>query len=176
MRNLIAILWILLCVGGLVSCMGNKLTASTSSIDTIMTDVKGGGTNNKGLNGIRFAQFEEKDWLDNDYIRCLRKYLDDYLSGKIEDESLEPYKEFIKGKFVIGDVEPYLLGGLFIRIMFVDSPNNIFSAWVYSEVDRDREVVTGYSIRGIRLEDDNSGITKSQILELNKEHPELKLW
>ena len=52
----------------------------------------------------------------------------------------------------------------------------IFSAWVYSEVDEDRDEVTGYSIRSINLEDDNSGITKSQILELNKEHPELKLW
>lgn len=179
MRNLIAILLILLCAGGLVSCIGNKFTASKSSVDTasIMTDeIKDGGTSVGGLNDIRFANFEEKDWLDNDYIRCLRKYLDDYLSGKIENENLEPYKENIKGKFVIGDIEPSLLGGLLIRIIFVDSPNNMFSAWVYSEVDEDREVVTGYSVRSINLEDDNSGITKSQILELNKEHPELKLW
>ena len=188
MRNLIAILWILLCVGGLVSCRDSKLKSSKLPNNTIvgvqenndtlqnLQTNEGGGTNNKGLNGIRFAQFEEKDWLDNDYIRCLRKYLDDYLSGKIEDESLEPYKEIIKGKFVIGDVEPYLLGGMFIRFIFVDSPNNMFSAWVYSEVDEDREVVTGYSVRSITLQDDNSGITKSQILELSKEHPELKLW
>ena len=52
----------------------------------------------------------------------------------------------------------------------------MFSAWVYSDVDEDREVVTGYSVRAIKLEDDNSGFTKGQILELVKEHPELKLW
>lgn len=137
---------------------------------------KDSGTNNKGLNEIRFAHFEDKDWLDNDYIRCLRKYLDDYLSGKIEDDGLEPYKEIIKGKFVLGDTEPFLLGGLFIRFIFLDSPNNMFSAWVYSDVDEDREVVTGYSVRAIKLEDDNSGFTKNRILELVKEHPELKLW
>ena len=137
---------------------------------------KDSGTNNKGLNDIRFAHFEDKDWLDNDYIRCLRKYLDDYLSGKIEDDGLEPYKEIIQGKFVLGDTEPFLLGGLFIRFIFLDSPNNMFSAWVYSDVDEDREVVTGYSVRAIKLEDDNSGFTKNRILELVKEHPELKLW
>ena len=76
----------------------------------------------------------------------------------------------------MGDTEPFLLGGLFIRFIFLDSPNNMFSAWVYSDVDEDREVVTGYSVRAIKLEDNNSGFTKSQILELVKEHPELKLW
>lgn len=142
----------------------------------ILQTNKDSGTNNKGLNDIRFAHFEDKDWLDNDYIRCLRKYLDDYLCGKIEDDGLEPYKEIIQGKFVLGDTEPFLLGGLFIRFIFLDSPNNMFSAWVYSDVDEDREVVTGYSVRAIKLEDDNSGFTKNRILELVKEHPELKLW
>lgn len=188
MRKIIAILLILLCAGGLESCRDSKLTSSKSPIDTIvgvqenddtlqnLQTNEDSGTNNKGLNDIRFAHFEDKDWLDNDYIRCLRKYLDDYLSGKIEDDGLEPYKEIIKGKFVLGDTEPFLLGGLFIRFIFLDSPNNMFSAWVYSDVDEDREVVTGYSVRAIKLEDDNSGFTKNRILELVKEHPELKLW
>ena len=188
MRNLIAFLWTLLCIGGIVSCQDGKLKSSKSPNNTIvgvqenddtlqnLQTNKDSGTNNKGLNEIRFAHFEDKDWLDNDYIRCLRKYLDDYLCGKIEDDGLEPYKGIIQGKFVLGDTEPFILGGLFIRFIFVDSPNNMFSAWVYSDVDEDREVVTGYSVRAIKLEDDNSGFTKNRILELVKEHPELKLW
>ena len=30
-----------------------------------------------------------EDWLDNDYIRELRLYLDDYLLGVIEDTALD---------------------------------------------------------------------------------------
>lgn len=32
--------------------------------------------NGKGLNNIRFANFKDEDWRDNDYICCLRKYLE----------------------------------------------------------------------------------------------------
>lgn len=130
----------------------------------------------KSLNDIRFADFKDEDWLDNDYIRCLRMYIDDYKNGKVEDSTLDKYKDKIQGQFVIGSAEPYLLGGLFIQFIFVDSPSDIFSVWVYSEVDEDTERVTGYSTRGITFEDENSGFTKERILELVKEHPELKLW
>lgn len=54
-----------------------------------------------GLNGIRFAHFTDEDWLDNEYIRCLRTYLDDYLRGKTQNEELDPYKDKMQGGFII---------------------------------------------------------------------------
>lgn len=55
----------------------------------------------------------KKDWLDNEYIYTLRKYLDDYNSGVIDDSTLKFYKELTKGKFVIYDITPYFLGGIY---------------------------------------------------------------
>lgn len=132
--------------------------------------------NGKGLNDVRFANFTEKDWRDNEYIRCLRKYLDDYNSGNIKDEDLDPYEEKVCGRFVIGSCEPYLFGGLVISIMFVDNPDDVFSAWVYSTVDRETETITDYSVHGIWHEEEKSGFTKEEVLTLLKEHPEQKLW
>ena len=110
------------------------------------------------------------------YFRCLRKYLDDYNSGTIKDESLDPYKEIIKGKFVIYNAEPSISGGMLVTILFIDSPSHVFSASVYSIVDEKAKKVVSYSVRGIIHRDDDSGITKKEILEMLKEHPENKLW
>ena len=132
--------------------------------------------NGKGLNDIRFANFTDKDWFDNEYIRCLRKYLDDYNSGKVKDVDLDPYKEKVRGKFVIGAVEPYLLGGLFIRIVFVDYPEDIFTSWVYSSVDERTETILDYSVHGISHDEGESGFTKEDIQQYLKENPEQKQW
>lgn len=134
-------------------------------------------SNGKSLNDIRFANFKDKDWIDNDYIRALRKHIDDYKRGIVKDGKLNKYKDDIQGKFVIGHTEPFLLGGLFIEFIFVDRPEKIFSVWVYSDVDEQTKTVIGYSVMNIRLEDYNSGFTsKQQILDLLKEHPEYKMW
>lgn len=131
----------------------------------------------ESLNDIRFANFkEEEDWLDNDYIRALRQYVDDFNQGKIEDETLKPYRAATKGKFVIASVEPALLGGLFIMFTFIDQPDDIFSVWVYSDVDETTRQVTNYSVEGIKLEDIKSGMTKEEILKVVKERPEVKLF
>lgn len=74
----------------------------------------------------------------------LRKYLDDYNAGKVSNSDLAPYKEQIRGKFVVDDIEPYLLGGAFIRSTFLDMPDRVFSAWIYSNVDEKKEVVESY--------------------------------
>ena len=68
----------------------------------------------KSSNEIRFDGWGRNDWLDNEYIRTLRKYLDDYNVGKVSNSDLDPYKEQIKGQFVVYNIEPYLLGGVFI--------------------------------------------------------------
>ena len=156
---------------------GSRGTAviNTAAVDTLDTDTAG-YVGDKALNDIRFANFEDKDWLDNDYIRCLRQYIDDYNSGKIEDESIDPYKEKLKGQFVIGWSEPALLGGLMLQIIFVDSPADMFTAWIYSGVDEVTETVLDYEVRFIILNEEKTGYTKEQILDIVKEHPEFKLW
>lgn len=130
----------------------------------------------KSLNDIRFANFTDKDWLDNEYIRTLRKYLDEFNNGIIEDEELEIFKDDVNGSFIIANVEPFFLGGLFIQIIFIDKPEKVFTAWVYSDVDEDAEKVVGYSVRRISLDERKNELTREQILQEMKKHPELKLW
>ena len=129
------------------------------------------------LNDIRFENFNtSKDWLDNEYIRTFRRYLDDYIAGKVEAAELEPYKEGLKSKFVIYNTAPYIGGGLFIQVIFLDMPDKIFAGSVYSFVDMDAKKVTGYECRGIHLATEESGVTKEEILQGVKETPDLKLW
>ena len=173
--------------GGIFICCG-KQASNTQPVDngkdsTLVNDTLTTEENDsildlggKPLNDIRFDGWGDKDWLDNEYIRCLRKYIDDYKSGKIKDENLDQYKDKIKGKFVIGWAEPSLLGGLFICFIFVDSPDDMFESWVYSSVDAEKEIVLNYEVRSVMLGEDKSGYTKQEILDLVKEHPELKLW
>ena len=130
----------------------------------------------ESLNDIRFANFKDEDWLDNEYIRTLRKYIDDFNNKKIEDAELEPHRSLLKGKFVIGNVEPFMLGGLFIQITFIDNPENVFSAWVYSIVDPEKRTVSNYAVHHMRLEKEKLEFTREQILQEMETHPELKLW
>lgn len=131
---------------------------------------------NKSLNDIRFDGWEDSDWLDNEYIRTLRKYLDDYNNGIVSNPDLDPYKEHIKGQFVIYDINPFILGGTFIRIVFLNMPNRIFSSWIYSEVNEDKEIVESYEFRFINIEEETTDRTKEDILQALKEMDGLKLW
>lgn len=146
-----------------------------SIIDTAIQAEDTIGTR-KTLNDIRFDGWERKDWLDNEYIRTLRKYLDDYNSGKVSNANLDPYKEQIKGKFVVYDINPYLLGGVLIRITFLDMPDRVFSSWIYSNVDEQKEIVESYEFRSISIEEETTGMTKEDILQAVKEMDGLKLW
>ena len=130
----------------------------------------------KTLNEIRFGDWEDNDWLDNEYIRTLRKYLDDYNSGKVSNANLDPYKEQIKGQFVVYDINPYLLGGALIRITFLDMPDRVFSSWIYSNVDEKKETVESYEFRSISIEEEKTDMTKEDILQAIKEMDGLKLW
>ena len=129
-----------------------------------------------GLNAIRFNHFTDDDWNDNEYIRCLRQYITDYNEGKIEDEELDAYKDKIRGKFVVFNIGPYIGGGAFIQIVFLDNPDDIFSCWVYSTVDEATETVVSYSVHSIRLNDEKSELTREEIQEIINEHPENKVW
>lgn len=146
-----------------------------SIIDTTIQAEDTIGTR-KTLNDIRFDGWERKDWLDNEYIRTLRKYLDDYNSGKVSNTNLDPYKEQIKGQFVVYDINSYLLGGALIRITFLDMPDRVFSSWIYSNVDEKKETVESYEFRSISIEEERTDMTKEDILQAIKEMDGLKLW
>ncbi len=146
-----------------------------SIIDTAIQAEDTIGTR-KTLNDIRFDGWERKDWLDNEYIRTLRIYLDDYNKGVVSNPDLDPYKEQIKGQFVIYDITPYLLGGAFIRITFLDMPDRVFCSWIYSDVDEDKEFVESYELRSISIEKETTDMTKEDILQAVKEMDGIKLW
>lgn len=144
------------------------IDTATQVTDTIGT--------RKTLNEIRFDGWERSDWLDNEYIRTLRKYLDDYNNGIVSNPALDPYKEQIKGQFVVYDINPYLLGGALIRITFLDMPDRVFSSWIYSNVDEKKEIIESYEFRSISIEEETTDMTKEDILQAIKEMEGLKLW
>ena len=146
-----------------------------SIIDTAMQVADTIGTR-KTLNEIRFDGWERSEWLDNEYIRTLRKYLDDYNNGIVSNPVLDPYREQIEGQFVVYDINPYLLGGALIRITFLDMPDRVFSSWIYSNVDEKKEIIESYEFRSISIEEETTDMTKEDILQAIKEMEGLKLW
>ena len=158
-----------------LSACNQQKSSTLQNVDTALqtTDTISSG---KTLNDIRFKDWDRSDWLDNEYIRTLRKYLDDYNKGVVSNNNLDPYKEQIKGQFVIYDINPYLLGGAFIRITFLDMPNRVFSSWIYSEVNEDKEIVENYEFRSISIEEETTDMTKDDILQAIKEMDGIKLW
>lgn len=129
-----------------------------------------------GLNEIRFRDWSDEQWLDNDYIRTLRSYIDACAQGEINDEALEAHKGLLDSKFCVAAIEPALFGGAFILCIFLDDTSKMFGAQVYSEVDEQREVVVGYEVRSIDLFSDECTLSKEDILQFIKEHPLHKLW
>lgn len=129
-----------------------------------------------GLNEIRFENWTDKDWLDNDYIRELRSYIDACHRGDIEDETLLEFKDILQSKFIIGLIEPALFGGVFIHFSFVDEPRKVFFTNVYSYVDEDTREVCGYDVRYIGLDEEEVDFTTEDYYAISKEYPLLKLW
>lgn len=130
----------------------------------------------KTLNEIRFDGWKKNYWLDNEYIRTLRIYLDDYNNSIVSNPALDPYREQIKGQFVIYDINSYSLGGALIRITFLDMPDRVFCSWIYSNVDEKKEIFESYEFRSISIEEETTGMTKEDILQAIIEMDGLKLW
>lgn len=154
--------------------MKQDKTEQVSTIDSTLqtTDT----ITQRTLNDIRFEGWERNEWLDNEYIRTLRKYLDDYNNSIVSNPVLDPYKEQIEGQFVVYDINSYLLGGALIRITFLDMPNRVFSSWIYSDVDEKKGIVENYEFRSIVIEEERTNMTKEDILQAIKEMDGLKLW
>lgn len=150
-----------------------------TEVEDDMADIPVGG-----LNAIRFEGWTDKDWLDNDYIREIRKFFNAYSRGDITNErfaDLMPYKSLMKSKFVVVDIQPFIAGGVFMQIVFLDNPKFLFTSWVYGIVaDEDNlskaKGVVGYDVRLCKMDADDCPLTKENILEIIKEHPENKLW
>ena len=169
----------------LCSCGGKRnvdndvyeLKIEVTAHDTVAADTaEANDTTKKSLNDIRFAGWTKKEWLDNEYIRTLRRYLNDYSQGKIENEELEPYRHLTKGEFVVGQIEPFMLGGVFMYIMFVDDPDKVFTVCVYSEVNSETEEVGKHEVRSITYQTEVPGIPKELLQQMMQEHPEMKVW
>lgn len=74
-----------------LSACNQQKSSTLQNVDTALqtTDTISSG---KTLNDIRFKDWDRSDWLDNEYIRTLRKYLDDYNKGVVSNTNLDPYK------------------------------------------------------------------------------------
>lgn len=176
---------IVLLLVGCTAKKGQETSGGAGLVDTIDINDEGIKVVNdsdeetdfhEGLNGIRFENFKEKDWVDNEYIKTLRKHLDDYNAGRIEDKRLDEYKDKIRGKFIVFFSTPFLGGGLYLQVVFIDNPKYLFTTWIYSDVDVEKRKVWSYHLQDIHLEEERMDFTKEQILEDLKTRPELKLW
>ena len=180
-------LFISVCLLGLLSCNNQHKTkgADISGEDKINIDTTSyitecesieDTTYRETLNEIRFAGWTRKEWADNEYIREVRRYIDAYLNGDVENPDLDAHKGYMQGKFIIADISPCLLGGAFIYFSFYDYPDKVFAAMVYSDVDEKTRVVSNYECRSLTYEDLDLNITQEEIRQFLKECPEQKMW
>jgi len=116
--------------------------------------------------------------LNNDYFRFLRKCFNDCRKGieNFDTSELQDFKSLLNQKFYIDYAEPYLMGGMFISLGFLDTPEILFETVIYSYVDVEKETVTGYTLRSFKKSKYTTDFTKKDILKNMREHPELKLW
>ena len=178
------LLLLFVCLATFFSCnsqnnTNSKNTVADSAVDTnsySMASQDADYGEKETLNDIRFDGWTKKEWADNEYIRAVRKYIDAYNSGNIENDILDEHKKYIQGKFVIADIQPYLTGGVLIYIIFYDYPEKTFSAYVYSDVDEKTRVVSNYECRGLKNENMDLEFSQEDILQFLKECPEHRLW
>ena len=178
------LLLLFVCLATFFSCnsqnnTNSKNTVADSAVNTnsySMASQDADYGEKETLNDIRFDGWTKKEWADNEYIRAVRKFIDAYNSGNIENDILDEHKKYIQGKFVIADIQPYLTGGVLIYIIFYDYPEKTFSAYVYSDVDEKTRVVSNYECRGLKNENMDLEFSQEDILQFLKECPEHKLW
>ena len=154
-------------------------TTQGDSDGKVFADLDIESTNEESLNDIRFRSWTDKDWIDNDYLRFLRKCFDDCYNG-IENENtslLQDYKPLLNNQFFVYKVEPFIMGGLFITLGFLNDPKILYETAVYSDVDENTKAITGYSLPfGLGESTLTSSFSKEQLLEVLRKNPENKLW
>ena len=180
---------LLTCLVSLISCncqnnSNRRSIVDTPAIDTSSYTVASADEEYEAtedrtretLNDIRFDGWTKKEWADNEYIRAVRRYIDAYNKGEIENPDLDKYKDYMQGKFIIADISPCMWGGAFIYFSFYDYPDKVFAAMVYSDVDEKTRVVSNYECRSLTYEDLDLKITQEEIRQFLKECPEQKMW
>ena len=130
----------------------------------------------ENLNDIRFKDWTEKEWLDNDYIRELRRYIDACSEREVEDQTLLAHKDILKSKFIVGHIEPATYGGVFIYFTFLDALRKVFYTQVYSYINPDTKKIDGYEVRGVFLNEEELDYTRESLLYIVENYPQHKLW
>ena len=162
-----------------ISSTENIEVVSNEQTTTIVADTIDSDTTKapESLNDIRFDGWDRAKWADNEYIRTVRRYLDAYNNGETKNANLDEYKDYIKGKFVIGDIQPCIMGGgAFMYIIFYNNPEKVFTTMVNSSIDEETKEVYDYCCMGLKLEDFESGYTQEDIKQFLKDYPHHKMW
>lgn len=134
-------------------------------------------TANDGLNGIRFEEWGDKEWLDNNYIRSVRLYLDAYVLGLVKNEAFDKHKSAMKVKFIICQIKPFMGGGAWIHIAFVNDTSFLLRFWVYSFVKEGNPIaIEGYDVRSVDLIEEPLGIAPEEMKDILKQNPHNQLW
>ena len=95
----------------------------------------------ESLDEIRFGGWTEEDYWDNDYLRAFRRYMDAWLQGKkmadteADPSTLEPYRDRLRGKFLVFNVRAFSFGGLLYLLVPIDDPYLLLHVWIYSTID-----------------------------------------
>ena len=140
----------------------------------------------KSLNEIRFDGWTDDDFFNNDYLRAFRRYMDAYLQGKEFDETeadpsvLEPYRERLRGKYLVNDVRVFPFGGLLYSLIPIDDAALMLKVWIYSTVE-DNGHINAYLVRYVGVAQDieemlrEKGISKDTLRQrlLNAPWPDL---
>lgn len=159
------------------SACTSKVNKQETTTQEDVVDVEEVITNESSLNEIRFADWGDEEWSDNEYIKAVRKHIDKLNNGEITDEMIEPLKHYLQGKFVITYMEPSYYGGAMVQFFFIDNPDIIFSSWVYSSVDVSNKAITDYEVRGsITIADEYTALTKEEVMENLEKNPQIRVW
>lgn len=73
----------------------DKIIIDTTSYTTEYESVED-TTYRKTLNDIRFESWTKEEWANNEYIREVRRYIDAYNKGEIENPTLDEQKNTFK--------------------------------------------------------------------------------
>ncbi len=107
----------------------------------------------------------------------MRLYLNAYYLGLVKNEDLDKHKAAMCGKFMVLQFEPFLGGGAWLAVGFVDDPSFFLRFWVYSfVVESDPVNIQGYDVRGVEMFDEPIGLTSEEIKEIIKDDSNQKLW
>lgn len=101
----------------------------------------------KPVTPIHFTKEQQEQYYpvyERPQVIFLRKALNAYLQGDGRSEEKKELAKFssdyYKSKFIVFSFDPCPLGGTFLTIMFQDTPDKVFTAWIYDTSDHGLEL------------------------------------